>query len=222
MANVDDVAAAVIACVGPVDAMKLEKLVYYSQAWHLAITDQPLFSDPIEAWRDGPVVDHLFQQHKGKYTVSHWPTGEPRTIDDRGRRVVALVCRTYGQMTGTQLSELTHAEEPWRAARGSRPSNARSKKAIAHSTMARFYRAQKLGGRTAADMAAGGIALSPDPSCALDAEELRAELATLRSEFVKPADQHPGEAASTVAGNRGDVPASGSSRIITVRSRQRP
>jgi uncharacterized phage-associated protein len=40
--------------------LKLQKLLYYAQGWHLAFFDVPLFEDPIEAWRHGPVVGSLY------------------------------------------------------------------------------------------------------------------------------------------------------------------
>ena len=42
--------------------LKLQKLVYYAQAWHLALFDEPLFDDPIEAWVHGPVVSSLYSK----------------------------------------------------------------------------------------------------------------------------------------------------------------
>jgi uncharacterized phage-associated protein len=56
MAKVSDVAEYILEKVGETTAMKLQKLVYYSQAWHLAWTEQPLFKDKIEAWCNGPVI----------------------------------------------------------------------------------------------------------------------------------------------------------------------
>ena len=56
MASVYDVAAFILGRLGQVGAMKLQKLVYYSQAWSLVWDDQPLFSETIEAWDKGPVV----------------------------------------------------------------------------------------------------------------------------------------------------------------------
>ncbi|WP_307850044.1 MULTISPECIES: type II toxin-antitoxin system antitoxin SocA domain-containing protein [unclassified Saccharopolyspora] len=40
-------------------AMKLQKLVYYSQAWHLVWDERPLFDEPVQAWANGPVVPDL-------------------------------------------------------------------------------------------------------------------------------------------------------------------
>ena len=36
--------------------MKLQKMLYYQQGFHLAYFDTPLFDDEIEAWMYGPVV----------------------------------------------------------------------------------------------------------------------------------------------------------------------
>ena len=43
---------------------KLQKLVYYSQAWSLVMNDKKLFKDPIEAWVHGPAVRSLYVQYK--------------------------------------------------------------------------------------------------------------------------------------------------------------
>src|ERR1035437_5552959 len=44
--------------------LKLQKLLYYAQAWHLALYDAPLFDDKIEAWVHGPVVPGVFREYK--------------------------------------------------------------------------------------------------------------------------------------------------------------
>ena len=45
VAKVDDVASAILNRLGEMTAMKLQKLVYYSQAWHLVWEEKPLFVD---------------------------------------------------------------------------------------------------------------------------------------------------------------------------------
>ena len=59
--------------------MKLYKLCYFSQGWHLAWTGKPLFSDEFEGWRHGPVSQklrhHTEEVAKG-YTVAEVPGGE--------------------------------------------------------------------------------------------------------------------------------------------------
>lgn len=60
----DDVAAAILERTGPLDTFKLQKLVYYAQAWHLVWDNEPLFEEPIEA---GP---------EARRDAGHLPWGE--------------------------------------------------------------------------------------------------------------------------------------------------
>lgn len=60
MVNVYDVAEFILRKFGSMTAMKLQKLVYYCQAWSLVWDEKPLFPERIEAWANGPVVRELF------------------------------------------------------------------------------------------------------------------------------------------------------------------
>jgi uncharacterized phage-associated protein len=117
MASVDDVAAAVIERTGEVDTFKLQKLVYYCQAWHLVWEDEPLFSARIEAWANGPVVPKLFAQHRRRYRLSAWPSGDGRRLKEHEATTVDAVVAFYGPKSGQELAELTHREDPWRLVR---------------------------------------------------------------------------------------------------------
>jgi len=162
--NVDDVAAAVLRRVGTMETMKLQKLLYYSQAWHVAITDEPLFEDEIQAWSKGPVVDRVWQERKGWRNVTSWPQGNADNISGPSAMVVDLVCSVYGRLSGDDLSELTHDEEPWRATRGDLPESARANRTIPLELMRDFYRQRTLNDRYPADIAAGGTEYAPgDP-----------------------------------------------------------
>ena len=44
--------------------LKLQKLLYYAQAWNLVFTGEPLFEADIEAWVHGPVVPSIFRRFK--------------------------------------------------------------------------------------------------------------------------------------------------------------
>ena len=118
MANVDDVAAAILArCRNSLDTFKLQKLTYYCQAWHLVYEDRPLFDAKIEAWANGPVVPKLYRQHRRQYRVTSWPTGDPGRLDPDEQSTVDMVVDFYGHMSGAELAALTHRENPWREAR---------------------------------------------------------------------------------------------------------
>lgn len=99
-------------------AMKLQKLAYYSQAWHLVWEDRQLFNDRIRAWANGPVAPSLYRQHRGKFRVSAGNfEGDGSKLSPKQRSTVDAVIEFYGCKSGAELSELTHAEAPWRDAR---------------------------------------------------------------------------------------------------------
>jgi uncharacterized phage-associated protein len=60
-----DVADYILKHLGSMTAMKLEKLVYYSQVWSLVWTERELFRERIEAWANGPVIPSLYRLHRG-------------------------------------------------------------------------------------------------------------------------------------------------------------
>lgn len=121
MADVDDVAAAILAAAGPMTAKKLEKLVYYSQAWHLAWRERPLFSDTIEAWAQGPAVRRLYDQHRRQYQVREWRSGDRSRLSPDEWHTVEWVVGRYGSFTAEALSRMTHNDSPWQVARGALP-----------------------------------------------------------------------------------------------------
>lgn len=118
MANAHDVAAYIARnCKdeGELDAIKLQKLVYYSQAWHLVAHDRPLFPEAIRAFKHGPVVGVLWHDHRGQRTVTAQnfvakASGELSTLE---AEVIDAVLGAYGSLSAWELVELTHRERPW-------------------------------------------------------------------------------------------------------------
>lgn len=140
MATVFDVAAYILEKKGDMTAMKLQKLVYYSQAWSLVWDEAPLFNEAIEAWANGPVVRALYNQHRGKFYVSRRDfVGNPRDLTDAQRDTVDAVLEYYGDRSSQWLSELSHNEDPWRNARGNTPPGMSSDAEISHAAMAEYY-----------------------------------------------------------------------------------
>lgn len=160
MRRADDIASVVLARSGPwTDAMQLQKLLYYVQAWHLAVTDEPLFAEGIEAWKDGPVVREVWRARKEQSTRRSVNQDiDAIRLDPFASDLIDLVIARYGSMSGDELSALTHLEQPWREARGGLPDGVPCHELISTASMAKFYRAHRqLGNRTAADLAAGGV-----------------------------------------------------------------
>ncbi len=119
MASVDDVAVYILRKQGKITAMKLQKLVYYAQAWSLVWDEAILFPERIEAWANGPVVPDLYRQHRGRFEVSaqDFPAGDPSALAPEERETVDAVLDFYGPRSAHELSELTHREAPWRHTR---------------------------------------------------------------------------------------------------------
>lgn len=139
MADVHDVAAYILEKSGPMTAMKLQKLVYYCQAWSLVWDEKPLFDARIEAWANGPVVPGLYQLHRGKFIVERWPRGNPSNLTVQERETVDAVLKYYGPKSSQWLSELSHKEAPWRDARGHLAPGERGHREITHAAMAEYY-----------------------------------------------------------------------------------
>lgn len=139
MATVHDVAAYVLEKVGAMSAMKLQKLVYYSQAWSLVWDEAPLFDDPIEAWAYGPVVPALYAHHKGRFEVSEWPEGDAGKLTPEQAETIDAVIAFYGSKSPQWLSDLTHMEDPWKLARAGLAPGERGSREISHSSMVAYY-----------------------------------------------------------------------------------
>ncbi len=111
--------------------MKLQKLLFYAHAWHLAHKGIPLFEEDFEAWPWGPVVRDIYNQTRRfghapvSERISHlqrvgenpldWRFSVPPPIDDPDtREFVSAVWDSHKDYTAVQLSNSTHApDEPW-------------------------------------------------------------------------------------------------------------
>ena len=119
MASVFDVATYIIEQLGEMTAMKLQKLVYYSQAWSLVWDEEILFDSPIEAWVNGPVIRELYEAHKGIFKVNQgiFVNGSASNLTPLQKETIDGVLDFYGDKKSQWLSDLTHLEEPWKKAR---------------------------------------------------------------------------------------------------------
>lgn len=108
----------------PVDNLKLQKLLYYSQAVYLVLHDKiPLFPDPIEAWDYGPVVPPVYREYSPYGFETIPPSDDPSILEYDEMRSVDMALACFGEMSGPALINLTHTEPPWKNSyRPGRPS----------------------------------------------------------------------------------------------------
>lgn len=94
--------------------LKVQKLLYYAQGFHLAVYDAQLFPEAIKAWAHGPVVPQVY--HAYKEYGSRSITVEQVNLEEYGakeRELLDEVWSVYGQFTASKLETMTHNEPPW-------------------------------------------------------------------------------------------------------------
>jgi uncharacterized phage-associated protein len=128
----------------PVSNLKLQKLLYYSQAWNLAFYKEPLFDEDFQAWVHGPVVPEIFR----KYREHKWnaiPKLEVARMKAHVREHLEEVWRVYGSLKAFDLERLTHSESPWKSARVGLAPDASSCQVISKKSMRDYYTARMNG-----------------------------------------------------------------------------
>lgn len=118
MASINDVAAYILQKLGPMTAMKLQKLCYFAYGYHLVWEDRALFKERFQAWANGPVAPELYRQHRGRLNLAAGDiVGSPENLDPGERESIDLVLEGMGDLSAGQLSTITHREGPWVKAR---------------------------------------------------------------------------------------------------------
>jgi len=127
---------------------KLQKLVYYSYAWYIALNNDSkddinnkLFDDCFfEAWVHGPVCRPLYNLYSDNYGFVNKHHGKVNNlICGELKKFLDSVYKTFGKYTGDELETISHLETPWKNARGSLTPSEPSGKALLESDMFVYY-----------------------------------------------------------------------------------
>lgn len=93
--------------------LKLQKLLYYQQGFHLAFFGTPLFEESVESWMYGPVVPSVYDEYS-KYGSASLPvTTQAITLTDDEERLFNEVFDAYREFSAIGLMNKTHSERPW-------------------------------------------------------------------------------------------------------------
>ncbi len=95
--------------------LKLQKLLYYQQGYHLAMFNEPLFDERIEAWLYGPVVPVVYEKYKphkanGIPSEDYSLTFATKEEEDLFNEVFDV----YNAFSASKLIAMAHDEMPWK------------------------------------------------------------------------------------------------------------
>ncbi len=125
----------------PMTNKKLQKLLYYAQAWHLVFNEgAPLFKENIEAWIHGPVIPGVYNSFKAFGFSPITLKIDDNPVNDKAESsFLDQVWNVYGGFDAEYLEMLSHREEPWQKARENVGLKERSNAIIDLEVMRKFY-----------------------------------------------------------------------------------
>jgi uncharacterized phage-associated protein len=136
---------------GPMSHLKLQKLLYYSEAYHLAYFDQSLIDEQFQAWLHGPVCRKVYNELKGEsilYSdISFDGKSEPakEILENLNSNQIELlndVLKELSTWRAFELERATHREVPWIEARKGYGPADRCDVIISKETMRIFYKSE--------------------------------------------------------------------------------
>ena len=136
MAKVIDVASYFLNRHGGMTSGKLQCLVYYAQAWHLVWDEEPLFEEEIQAWEANVRCPVLYRALGKRFKVTKLPQGRVKKLKNNEKDTIDAILNGYGKLTGHQLSDKIHVEDPWVK---SRPRYPEEYRIIDHDAMYTYF-----------------------------------------------------------------------------------
>ncbi len=150
MNTIDDIADYIILRVKSEDEyaslinLKLQKLLYYIQAWAYGILGKPMFSGDFQAWIHGPVNREIYNRFvltKSLYSEIDIDDCKNKDVQlsPEDKEFVDFILDNYLKYSGAELERLSHSEQPWIETRGNLGANERCEKVISSKLMTEFY-----------------------------------------------------------------------------------
>jgi uncharacterized phage-associated protein len=121
--------------------LKLQKLLYYAQAWALCLLGRPLFEEDLQAWVHGPVAESVFRAYRRHGFEALPPPDSVPALAPEDEDHLRAVIDAYGDFSARRLEAMTHNEDPWRQARGDLAPDCASQAVIPKDHMKSFYTA---------------------------------------------------------------------------------
>lgn len=119
--------------------LKVQKLLYYAEAWTQLLLERQLFEENIEAWAHGPVVREVFDTFKDFGWQPLSISEELKKIDPEVEDVLFQVMDAYGEASAKTLENMTHMDRPWINARGGLAPEARCNNVIPKNEIKAYF-----------------------------------------------------------------------------------
>lgn len=113
--------------------LKLQKVLYFVQAYYLAKLNRPIFSDNIEAWEYGPVVPSIYRKYRSNVSNPIILEEDKSSLSEEDKKMVRKIWDTFGGYSASRLVDITHAHSPWKEA------NKTSSQIISHKSLKEYY-----------------------------------------------------------------------------------
>lgn len=113
--------------------LKLQKVLYFAQAYYLAKLGKPIFSEKLEAWEYGPVVPEVYRKLKRNGSKPIISEEDKSTLADEDKEILKKVWDSFGGYSASRLVDIVHAHTPWKEA------NASTDKVISHKAIKDYY-----------------------------------------------------------------------------------
>jgi len=113
--------------------LKLQKVLYFAQAYYLSKVGKPLFSDNIEAWEYGPVVPNIYHKFKARGSDPIICEEDKSALLDEDKETLKKIWGTFGGYSASKLVDISHAHTPWKIA------NQSVNKVISHKAIKEYY-----------------------------------------------------------------------------------
>ncbi|WP_181882372.1 Panacea domain-containing protein [Helicobacter didelphidarum] len=98
--------------------LKMQKLLYYAQAYSMYYLKTPLFDDKIHAWKLGPVVTNVYHtlEHDSNNILLYSVLKDFDTdmFSEEQKAIIRMCWKDYGKYTSSYLVSLTHNEESYK------------------------------------------------------------------------------------------------------------
>lgn len=120
--------------------LKLQKILYYAQGYHLAMFGTPLFDEEFEAWAHGPANPEIYNRYKEcGFEAIKEPEEDIPAMDEETTKFLNDIWETFGMYDGKYLEKMTHEEEPWINARKGYDAGEVCNKIITKKSMKEFF-----------------------------------------------------------------------------------